>query len=124
MAIKRVLIIDDEDSIRKVVQFGLPMVASWEVLAASSGGEGILTAQTEQPDAILLDVMMPTMDGVATFRSLQQHPTTQSIPVIFLTGITTTIEHHRLNHLGGNGVITKPFNALELAGQITKLLNW
>ncbi|OUC13562.1 MAG: two-component system response regulator [Alkalinema sp. CACIAM 70d] len=124
MTIKRVLIIDDEESIRNVVQFGLPLVADWDVLVASSGMEGILTAQTEQPDVILLDVMMPKMDGVTTFRALQQHPKTQSIPVIFLTAMATPIDYTPLNPLGGQGVITKPFNALELADQITKLLNW
>ncbi|MGI0494024.1 response regulator [Alkalinema pantanalense CENA528] len=124
MTIKRVLIIDDEDSIRKVVQFGLPLVADWDVLVAGSGREGIITAQTEHLDAILLDVMMPQMDGLATFRALQQHPKTQFIPVIFLTAMATMSDHTTLNDLGGHGVITKPFNALELAGQITKLLNW
>ena len=111
MTIKRVLIIDDEDAIQKVVQFGLQMAANWEVLTASSGTEGIVKAQSSQPDAILLDVMMPEMDGLATFRELQIHPDTQSIPVIFLTAKAQAAEKRLFNDVGVNGVINKPFNS-------------
>lgn len=121
---KRVLIIDDEDAIQKVVQFGLQIAADWEVLAASSGSEGILKAQTAKPDVILLDVMMPDMDGLSTFRNLQSHPATQPIPVILLTAKAQAIEQRQFSEAGVNGVITKPFNSLELAEQICQLLNW
>lgn len=121
---KRVLLIDDEAAIQTVVRFGLKMSANWEVLVASSGPEGILKAQTEQPDIILLDVMMPEMDGLATFRSLQKHHATRSIPVIFLTAKAQASEKRLLSDVGVNGVITKPFNALDLATQICKVLDW
>ncbi|NJM70654.1 MAG: response regulator [Scytonema sp. RU_4_4] len=124
MSIKRVLIIDDEEAIQKVVQFGLQMAANWEVLTASSGPEGIVKAQSSQLDAILLDVMMPEMDGLATFRELQLHPDTQSIPVIFLTAKAQAAEKRLFNDVGVNGVITKPFNSLDLPEQIVKILNW
>lgn len=80
---KCVLIIDDEETIQTVVKFGIHMKAGWEVLTASSGPTGIQTAQTAHPDVILLDVMMPEMDGIATFKALQSHPQTEQIPVIF-----------------------------------------
>jgi two-component system, OmpR family, alkaline phosphatase synthesis response regulator PhoP len=121
---RRILIIDDEEAIQTVVQFGLKMTVGWEVITASSGSEGIVRAQAEQPDMILLDVMMPEMDGLATFRALQQQADTRSIPVIFLTAKAQASEKRLFNDTGVNGVITKPFNALELAEQICKVLEW
>lgn len=124
MTEKRILIIDDEESIQTVVEFGLKMTSGWEVISASSGNEGISRAQTEQLDMILLDVMMPEMDGLATFRALQLNDQTRSIPVIFLTAKAQASEKRLFNETGVNGIITKPFNALELAQQICKVLNW
>jgi CheY-like chemotaxis protein len=121
---KRVLIIDDEETIQTVVQFGIQMAAGWEVLLASSGAEGLTKAQMEQPDAILLDVMMPDMDGIATFKALQSDPATQHIPVILLTAKAQTAEKRQFNDLGVSGVITKPFNSLDLPEQIVKILHW
>jgi two-component system, OmpR family, alkaline phosphatase synthesis response regulator PhoP len=124
MATKRILIIDDEETIQTVVQFGIKITAGWDVLTASSGLKGIETAQAEQPDMILLDVMMPDMDGIATFKALQAHAETQQIPVIFLTAKAQTAEKRQFNDLGVSGVITKPFNSLDLPEQIAKILHW
>ncbi|MGK7889992.1 MAG: response regulator [Leptolyngbyaceae cyanobacterium] len=124
MNAKRVLIIDDEEAIQTVVKFGLKMAAGWDVLTASSGMEGICQAQVEQPDIILLDVMMPEMDGLTTFKKLSQDPETQSIPVIFLTAKAQASEKRIFQKTGVNGVITKPFNSLDLAQEITRILNW
>ncbi len=121
---KRILIIDDEEAIQIVVQFGLEMSVGWNVMTASSGLEGISRAEVEKPDMILLDVMMPDMDGLATFRALQQNPETRSIPVIFLTAKAQASEKRLFNDTGVNGVITKPFNSLDLAEQIIKVLDW
>jgi CheY-like chemotaxis protein len=121
---KRLLMIDDEESIQIVVKFGINMAAGWEVIAANSGKIGIDTAQKELPDAILLDVMMPEMDGIATFKALQANPITAKIPVIFLTAKAQTAERRQFNDLGISGVITKPFNSLDLPEQIAKILNW
>lgn len=124
MRTKRVLIIDDEEAIQQVVQFGIKMIVGWDVLQASSGSEGIRTAQTETPDVILLDVMMPDMDGLTTFKKLQAHPKTRKIPVIFLTAKAQTSEKRQFHDLGVSGVITKPFNSLDLPKQIAKILHW
>ncbi|PZO42368.1 MAG: two-component system response regulator [Pseudanabaena frigida] len=124
MPAKRILIVDDEESIQTVVQFGIQMVVDWVVLIASSGPQGIKTACEEKPDAILLDVMMPDMDGIATFKALQSDPETALIPVIFLTAKAQTSERRQFNDLGVSGVITKPFNSLDLPDQITKMLDW
>jgi CheY-like chemotaxis protein len=121
MANRRVLLIDDEDDIREVAQLSLEVVGKWDVLTASSGAEGILCAAAEQPDAILLDVMMPDMDGPATFRELRANPRTQHIPVILLTA-----KMHPSEHLARDvvAVISKPFDPLRLPGDIARHLGW
>lgn len=121
---KRVLIIDDDIGIRKIIEISLKAIAGWEVLLAASGQEGVAIAQTEQPNAILLDVMMPGMDGITTWQHLQANPTTQKIPVIFLTAKAQFFEQQQLAELYVTGIITKPFTAPDLVKQIRSLLNW
>jgi CheY-like chemotaxis protein len=124
MATKRILVIDDEDGIREIIQICLEAAAGWEVLTAASGSEGLVTAQQEQPDAILLDVMMPDMDGPTTFGHLQSNITTQHIPTILLTAKAKISEQKQFIDLGVTGVITKPFKAQDLVNQIREILNW
>jgi CheY-like chemotaxis protein len=121
---KRILLIDDEDTIQTVVQFGIRMVTGWDVQLASSGSQGIETARTFQPDVILLDMLMPDMDGVDTLEVLQSLPTTQHIPVIFLTAKSQFQEMQAWHELGVRGVIAKPFNSLDLPTQIARILHW
>lgn len=121
---KRILLIDDEDGARRITQFSLEAAVGWEVLTAASGSEGLNLAQTAQPDAILLDVMMPDLDGPATFQQLQENPTTRSIPVIMLTAKASPTEHQPLLKLGIAGIITKPFKIPALVAQIRAILNW
>ncbi len=121
---KRILIVDDEESIQKVVSLSLKMEANWESVLASSGAEGIQQAEIHQPDAILLDVMMPVMDGIDTFSALENNPKTRAIPVIFLTAKTQASEKRLFQETGVAGVITKPFEPLALAATISQLLHW
>lgn len=121
---KCILLIDDEETIQEVVQVGIEIEVGWQVLIASSGLEGISVAQTQQPDAILLDVMMPELDGISTFSQLQANPKTQSIPVIFLTAKIQAADKNQLQGLGVAGVITKPFNSMTLASRIASILRW
>ncbi|MBD3886480.1 response regulator [Phormidium tenue FACHB-886] len=121
---KRILLIDDEDGARRIIQFSLEAAAGWEVLTAASGIEGLGLAQTEQLDAILLDVMMPDLDGPATFKRLQENPTSRSIPVILLTAKASPTEHQPLAALGIAGIITKPFKIPALIAQIRAILDW
>jgi len=100
------------------------MVGGWEVLTAGSGSEGLTQAVAEQPDAILLDVMMPNMDGLATLRHLQANIVTQHIPVILLTAKVQSADQHRFAELGVTAMIVKPFNPLNLASQVAKALGW
>jgi two-component system, OmpR family, alkaline phosphatase synthesis response regulator PhoP len=121
---KRILIIDDEYDIRAVAELTLKAVGGWEVFTAASGSEGLLKAIAEQPDVILLDVMMPDMDGIATFDALQANPTTQSIPVILLTAKVQATDQKRFTQLGVQAVISKPFKAMKLPALITSALGW
>ena len=124
MATRRILVVDDEDDIREVAQLSLEMVGGWEVLAASSGAEGIARAAAERPDAILLDVMMPDMDGPATFRALRDNPATTEIPVILLTAKVQAADRRRFDDLGVAGVLSKPFDPMELANEVSRTLGW
>ncbi|MFK8182578.1 MAG: response regulator [Phormidesmis sp.] len=124
MASKCVLVVDDEVSIQKVVSLSLRMEADWSVVTAASGQEGIQQAECHQPDVILLDVMMPEMDGITTFEALQNNPKTEAIPVVLLTAKTRAAEKRLFENLGVAGVITKPFTPLALTSEIAKLLNW
>jgi CheY-like chemotaxis protein len=124
MAPKKILVIEDEDGLREITQFSLEAAAGWDVLTAASGSEGLIIAEAEQPDAILLDVMMPDMDGMETFRQLQSNPTTQAIPTIFLTAKARGSEQQALIDLGISGLITKPIKPQDLVEQIRDILHW
>jgi len=121
---KRILVVDDEDDIREIAQIGLEMVAHWQVQAANSGHDGITKAKTEQPDAILLDVMMPDMDGPTTFQQLQADPETLHIPVLLLTAKVQSADRRHFTDLGVKGVIAKPFDPLTLAEEVARILGW
>ena len=121
---KRILVVDNEPSIREVTQISLETVAGWEVTIAGSGLEGLAAAEREQPDAILLDVMMPDMDGLDTFSRLQANPNTRSIPVILLTAKVQTSDRQSYTELGIRSTIAKPFSPLDLAQQIATTLGW
>jgi CheY-like chemotaxis protein len=120
----RILIIDDEEDIREVAGLSLETVAGWEVFLASSGAQGIARAIEKQPDAILLDVMMPGMDGPATFRELRGNPATAHIPVMLLTAKVQSTDQRRFADLGVEAVLFKPFDPLTLSTQIADVLGW
>jgi CheY-like chemotaxis protein len=122
MSPKRILLIDDEDDIREVTQISLELIGGWKVLTARSGSEGLVKAATEQPAAILLDVMMPDMDGPTTFQKLQAEPTTCHIPTILLTARVQPSDRRLFAELGVLGIIAKPFDPMRLAQQVAELL--
>ncbi|MEO1095015.1 MAG: response regulator [Cyanobacteria bacterium J06638_28] len=118
MASKRILIIDDEADIREATQLCLEITGQWEVFKASSGGEGIAIAEAEAPDAILLDIMMPVMDGLTILQKLQDNIKTRQIPVIILTAKAQSSEQRQFSQLNVLSVITKPYDPLTLSDQI------
>ena len=121
---RRILIIDDEDDIREVAALSLEATAGWQVLTASSGAEGISTAVASRPDAILMDVMMPGMDGPTAFRHMQEESALDGIPVLFLTAKVQGVDQRRFSNLGVAAVLNKPFDPLTLAQQVSEVLGW
>ncbi len=120
----RILIIDDEDDIREVAALSLETVAGWNVSTANCGSDGIRKAVVERPDAILMDVMMPAMDGPTTFREMQKWPEIATIPVLLLTAKVQGVDQRRFAGLGVRGVLFKPFDPLTLADQMSQALGW
>jgi CheY-like chemotaxis protein len=118
----RVLVIEDEDHIREVAQISLEAIGGWDVLLADGGEAGVRVATEEQPDVILLDVMMPDVDGPETLVRLRSSPDTATIPVVFLTAKAQAAETRQLFELGALGVIAKPFDPMLLASQVSELL--
>ncbi len=121
---RRVLIVDDDDDIREVTALSLQATTHWFILTASSGRQGIEIAAAEKPDVILMDVMMPELDGPATFALLQQNPQTAAIPVVLLTARVQGADQRRFAALGVAAVLSKPFDPLTLAAQISNALGW
>lgn len=122
MAIRKVLLVDDEDDIRTIGQLSLARVGGWQTVLAASGAEAVTKAAAEQPDLILLDVMMPGMDGPTTFGQLRANPATAATPVIFMTAKVQKQEVARYLELGAVGVIAKPFDPMTLPGEIRRLV--
>jgi CheY-like chemotaxis protein len=121
---KRILVIDNEPYIQEVAQICLETVAGWTVDTASSGLEGLQIALQKRPDAILLDVMMPEIDGLTTFANLQDHPETRGIPVLLLTAKVQASDLRYYADLGITNTIAKPFDPIQLAQQISLALDW
>jgi CheY-like chemotaxis protein len=124
MPAKRVLIIDDEADIREVVAMALESSGDFEVVAADGGLAGLRAAFEWHPDLILLDVMMPELDGPSTFRLLRESEASRAVPVIFLTAKVQAGDRHKLAALGALGIIAKPFDPMHLAEEIGALAGW
>lgn len=122
MAIAKVLLVDDDGDLRRIGELSLRNVGKWTVFLASSGNEAIKMASQGQPDLILLDVMMPEMDGPMTLRKLRTSPATANIPVIFLTAKMHELELQEYMQMGAAGVIVKPFDPMTLPDQIKGML--
>jgi CheY-like chemotaxis protein len=118
MTAVRVLHVDDESDIREVVEISLGFDPTFVTRGCSSGEEAIAVALEWRPDIILLDVMMPVMDGPATLLQLRENARTATIPVVFMTARAQTRELDRFRALGAVGVIPKPFNPMTLAASV------
>jgi DNA-binding response OmpR family regulator len=116
-----VLVIDDEAPIRLLCRVNLE-AAGMKVSEAENGAAGLAAARAERPDVILLDVMMPGMDGWQVFDELVKDDSTSSIPVVFLTARAELRDQARGLELGGVDYVTKPFNPVELAQSLEELL--
>lgn len=121
---KKFLVVDDQAEIREIIGISLEQVDGWQVVFATPGPEVILRAQSEQPDAIILDANMPGMDGPTTFQGLLANPSTQRIPVILLTASIMPDERRRFADLGFAAILSKPFDPLALPAQVAVALGW
>lgn len=121
---KRILVIDDEQPLRRIIQISLEELSGWQVVTAESGDEGLEVVQNGTWDVILLDVSMPGMDGVSVFQALQANPATQAIPVVLLTAKVLPSDRRRFAEIGVAGVITKPFDPVTVGQHLAKILGW
>jgi CheY-like chemotaxis protein len=121
--VSKVLLVDDEPHIRRIGELSLKGVGKWQTLLAASGAEAIEIAERERPDLILLDVMMPGMDGPATLQQLRASDATAKIPVIFMTAKVQKHEIDKYLAAGAVGVIPKPFDPMALPAQILRILS-
>ena len=117
----RILIVDDESSIRLVCQLNLDAVG-FQTLEAADGETALALARAEQPDLILLDVMLPGIDGWRVAEELAASPETREIPILFLSARSDRSDEERGHEVGGLGYITKPFDPEELIDRIRDVL--
>jgi CheY-like chemotaxis protein len=125
MTSRRVLVVDDDEAIREIAAVSMRAVGGHDVLTAASGAEALLLAVTRSPEVILLDVMMPELDGPTTALRLQQDERSRGIPVILLTAKVQARDTARLGRVKGvRGIIAKPFDPMTLPQQVAEILGW
>ncbi|MEB3309634.1 MAG: response regulator [Snowella sp.] len=121
---KRILIVDDEAHLRELIQACLEDLGGWQALTAASGEDCLQILEFESVDAILLDISMPGMSGIAVYEKLQANPQTRSIPVILLTAKVLPSDRAQFSQMGVSGVISKPIEPTVLVIEITEILHW
>jgi CheY-like chemotaxis protein len=124
MTTPTVLVVDDDEMIRQLTEMSLESVNGWNVLTAEGGVAAIELAGRHRPDAVLLDMMMPDMDGLTTFQHLQDDDATRGIPVILFTAKSTVGNQQPWDGYAISGVIAKPFDPMTLGDEIAELLQW
>ena len=123
MTIKRVLVIEDDSELREVIRLSLEIMADLEVTTASRGLEGLQLATANRPDAILLDVMLPDIDGLLFCHRLRQQAQTQDIPIVLITANRYRLDPLQVQELGISAVLSKPFKPPQLAQQLLMALD-
>ncbi len=117
-----ILIVDDEGTIRSLLRLTL-VRAGYEVIEAGSGEEGITLAQAKKPDLVLLDVMMPTMDGFDVCRYMRQDPALNDMPIVMLSARKDARSRQLSRQAGANGYLTKPWNQDELLWRVRETID-
>jgi two-component system, OmpR family, response regulator len=121
MNIEKVLVIDDDPKIRRIAEISLKNIGGWKVFQAESGRVGLQEVKENKPDVILMDVMMPQMDGLSALALMREEGITT--PVIFMTAKVHKEEVEMYTQLGATGVIMKPFDPMRLSESVKKILN-
>ena len=124
MAARRLLLIEDNEDCTTLIKLALKSQTDWKVSTASNGLDGIAKAETERPDAILLDLVMPDLDGLTVCEILKYNLFTCTIPVIFITAMVEENILARLENTLTAGIITKPFDITNLDLEIAKMCQW
>lgn len=119
--LSRILYVEDQQDIRLVAKMALEAVGGFTVIACASGQEALSSAAAAMADLLLLDIMMPGMDGPSTLKALRELPATAHTPVIFMTAKVQTAEVAQYMELGALQVIPKPFDPMELSAQIRRI---
>jgi two-component system alkaline phosphatase synthesis response regulator PhoP len=122
MTMKTIVLIDDEEDIREVAALTLETMGDFKVFAAANGFDGVELVAAVQPDAVLLDVMMPDIDGPTTLGLIREREVTREIPVIFMTAKVQASDRRSLSSMGVSGIISKPFDPMSLALEVNDIL--
>jgi CheY-like chemotaxis protein len=122
--IRKILAIDDSALIREAAKIALGTIGGWQIVTAVSGEEGIARAVSDEFDAVLLDVVMPGMDGVAVAERLHSTPATSLLPIVLLTADDRLEDSERFRRVPAAGVILKPFEIPDLTRHMAVLLGW
>lgn len=120
---RSILVVDDEPDIRELVRLSFELVGGHRTRTAASGAEALAAVREERPDAVLMDVQMPGMDGPATLQALRAEGHTD-LPVVFLTASVLELELVQLRSLDCAGVLAKPFDPLTLGAELDQILGW
>ncbi|HEX2526666.1 MAG TPA: response regulator [Geminicoccus sp.] len=121
VVLNRVMYVDDEEDLRSIVEMSLQMVGGMEVHLCTSGQEALARLPEIRPDLVLLDVMMPNMDGLQTLEAIRATPDFANLPVVFMTAKIRPTEVARLRDLGAADVIAKPFDVMQLPDQVREI---
>ncbi len=120
---RTILVVDDDDEIREITCLALELMGGWNVISVDRGAACLERARIDRPQVVLLDVMMPEMDGPTTFLRLQQDPMTRHIPVVLLTAKARVGDNQTWDGLDIAGVISKPFNPTTLSCEVDRLVD-
>jgi DNA-binding response OmpR family regulator len=121
MVLKKILVVDDDDRVREMIEFRLSLFG-YEVVQAANGQEGLVAVRREQPDLILLDVMMPELDGFQVCRRLKHDEATKGIPVVMLTAKAEAKDVTRAFESGADDYVVKPYDPAVLQAKVKKNL--
>lgn len=119
----RVLLVDDEPDIRRIGELSLQAAGGWEVILAASGAAGLEAAERHRPEVVLLDMMMPGMDGFMVLKRLREIPGCEATPVIFMTARVNEDEVASYLEAGAVGVVHKPFDPTKLSADIRRTID-
>ncbi|HCM84325.1 MAG TPA: response regulator [Alphaproteobacteria bacterium] len=122
-SLQHILCIDDESDILEVAKMCLETIGGLQVTCLNSGAEAVAKAEAIQPDIIMLDVMMPEMDGPSTLKKLRENPALNHIPIVFMTARVQPSEVQEYMAMGAAGVVPKPFDPMLITAQVTEIWN-